>query len=192
MPYPEATAVLDFWFAAGTPDADRPRKAWWTRDDAMDADIRNRFGALHARAVRHDLENWRAEPQTSLALVIVLDQFSRNLGRGSPAAFAADPYARDIAKAAIESGFDAVLPPIRRQFFYLPLMHSEDLSDQDRCVTLYEALTDLPEQANSLKFALRHREIIARFGRFPHRNDVLGRTTTPDEAAFLKEPNSAF
>ncbi|RTL72563.1 MAG: DUF924 domain-containing protein [Hyphomicrobiales bacterium] len=192
MPHPEATAVLDFWFATGSPEADQPRKAWWTHDDAFDADIRKRFGALHARAVRRDLEDWRAEPETALALVIVLDQFSRNLGRGTPAAFAADPYARDVVKVAIAKGFDKALSPIRRQFFYLPLMHSEHLPDQDHCVALFEALTDLPDQANSLKSALRHREIIARFGRFPHRNAVLGRAAAPDETAFLKEPNSSF
>lgn len=192
MPHPEATAVLDFWFAVGTPKADQPRKAWWTHDDALDADICNRFGALHAQALRHELEDWRAEPETALALVILLDQFSRNLGRGTPAAFAADPCARYVAKAAIAKGFDKRLPPIRRQFFYLPLMHSEELPDQDQCVALFEGLTGLPDQANSLKSALSHREIIARFGRFPHRNAVLGRATTPDEAAFLKEPNSSF
>ncbi|MDX2201430.1 MAG: DUF924 family protein [Hyphomicrobiaceae bacterium] len=188
----EAAAVLDFWFAAGTPEADRPRPAWWARDDAFDAEVRRRFASLHARARNGELEGWRAEPGTALALVIVLDQFSRNLFRGSPEAFACDAHAVAVAKDAIARGLDRQLAAIRRQFFYLPLMHSEVLADQDRCVALFEALDALPEQENSVRFAHRHREIIARFGRFPHRNAVLGRTTTAEEARFLAEPNSSF
>lgn len=188
----EASTVLDFWFATGTPEADRPRKAWWTRDDAFDAEIRRRFAPLHDRARGGLLEAWRESSETALALVIVLDQFSRNLMRGTAAAFSCDPYALTVAKGALERGHDVPLIPIRRQFFYLPLMHSEALGDQIQCVALFEALKELPEWQNSVTFARRHRDIIARFGRFPHRNEVLGRKTKDVEAKFLLEPHSSF
>lgn len=188
----EASAVLDFWFATGTPEADRPRKAWWTRDDAFDSEIRQRFAALHDRARGGLLEAWRESSETALALVIVLDQFSRNLMRGSANAFACDPYALTVAKGAIAKTFHEQLIPIRRQFFYLPLMHSEALLDQRQCVALFEALTELPDWQNSISSARRHRDIVARFGRFPHRNQVLGRRSTDAEAKFLLEPNSSF
>lgn len=192
MSNPDVDAVLDFWFATGTPEENRPRPAWWARNDAFDAEIRHRFASLHDQASTRRLEHWRAEPESALALVLVLDQFTRNLMRGSPQTYACDAHALDVAKGAIASGFDQKLLPIRRQFFYLPFMHSEVLAEQDRCVALFEALTGLPDQENSLKFARRHQEIVARFGRFPHRNALLGRTTTPEEAQFLQGPNSAF
>lgn len=189
---PRITRILDFWFAAGTPEFDRPRDAWWTRDDAFDAELCRRFGADHERAARGALAAWLATPDGALALVLLLDQLSRNLYRGSPGAFATDPLARDVADEAIRRGHDKVLPTIRRQFLYVPFMHSEDCADQARCVRLFATLADLPSYDDSLRSARRHEEIIRRFGRFPHRNAVLGRATSPEEATFLQEPDSSF
>ncbi len=188
----DAKNILDFWFAVGTGEEGKPRPIWWSRSDAFDAEIRDRFGALHARASSSDLDDWRRQPESALALVILLDQFSRNLYRGTPAAFANDAHALVIAREAVSKDFDRALAPLYGQFFYLPFMHSEVLADQDRCVALFEAMTGLPDRENSLKAAHRHREIIARFGRFPHRNQALGRASTEAEVLFLKEPNSSF
>lgn len=188
----EVQGVLDFWFGAGTPELDQPRQVWWARDDRFDKLISEQFGELHKRAARGDLHEWSSEAEPSLALVILLDQFSRNLHRGSSAAYANDPRARQVAAGAIDLGFDRLLLPIRAQFFYLPFMHSEHLEDQSRCVSLFEALVGLPDQENSVSFARRHEDIVRRFRRFPHRNAVLGRESTEDELAFLEEPNSSF
>ncbi len=166
--------ILDFWLAAG------PQK-WFAKDDAFDAAICARFFEAHEAAARNDLDAWESTRESALALVILLDQFSRNLHRGSSRAFAADPKARGIAARALEKGFDAAMPMPLRQFFYLPFMHSEDVADQERCVALYRALGD----EGLLKYADDHLDIVRRFGRFPHRNAVLGRQTTAEEQAFL-------
>jgi uncharacterized protein (DUF924 family) len=178
----EAVEVLAFWFGEIT----GPQR--FARDDAVDAAIRERFGALHAKLAAEVPASWRVDPASTLAAVIVLDQFSRNLHRGSAKAFAQDPAALALARAAIARGDDAMLQPEERHFLYMPLMHSESLADQDDCVRLIEGLG----MAEPLDFAKRHRDIIARFGRFPHRNAALGRETTPEEAEFLKEPGSSF
>lgn len=187
-----AQRVLDFWFAVGTSEFDLPRQAWWLRDERFDASIRDQFGELHHRASLGELGAWSSEAGTCLALVIVLDQFSRNLYRGSPRTYALDPVARELATAAIDKGFDKALPPIRAQFFYLPLMHSENMGDQSRCVALFEGLAGLPDQEKSISYARRHAEIVNRFGRFPHRNAVLGRVSSESELEFLSGPNSSF
>ena len=166
--------ILIFWRTAGF-------ETWFGKDDAFDAEILARFGETQRAAARGDLENWAATDDGALALVIVLDQFPRNLFRGTPQAFATDAYARRIAVAAIGRGADMRADPLLRPFFYLPLMHSETLADQQRGVALYEVLGD----AEQLKYAIDHRDIIARFGRFPHRNVILGRSTTPEEQAYL-------
>ncbi len=166
--------VATFWREAG------PAK-WFARDDAFDAAIRERFFPLHESAARGELSGWEVAAESTLALLILLDQFPRNLFRGSAHAFATDPAARAIADRAIGRGFDQQTDAPMRSFFYLPFMHSEDLADQMRCVALYEALGH-PE---NLKFAVIHRDIIAQFGRFPHRNRCLGRQTTAAEQAFL-------
>lgn len=168
--------VLDFWWRAG-PDR------WYANDPAFDADIRARFLALHARAAAHTLPEWERTCDGALALVIILDQFSRNMFRGKPEAFAQDKLAREIADRAIVRGFDRAFPIPYRGFFYLPFEHSEDMTHQDRCVDLYRAAND----ADGLKFALAHRDVIGRFGRFPARNAALGRDTTNEEQTFLKE-----
>lgn len=170
----EAEDILAFWGAAGT-------ERWFGKDDAFDEQIGSRFGATQRKAERGELADWEATPRGALALIILLDQFSRNLHRGTSSAFENDKAARDVADRAMARGFDHRVEPQLRTFFYLPFMHSEDLADQERCVGLYVGLGD----GNSLKFARDHRAIIARFGRFPHRNSVLGRTTTEEEQAFL-------
>jgi len=167
-------SVLAFWRALG-------RDKWFSRDDAVDAVIRRRFLLTYDAAVAGSLAGWEDTPQSALALLIVLDQFPRNMFRGSARSFAADPQAREVAGRALARGFDQAVVPGERGFFYLPFMHSEDLADQERCVALYQATED----ADGLKFALIHADIIRRFGRFPHRNAVLGRETTADEQAFL-------
>jgi len=172
--YP-ADAVA-FWFAADP-------KCWFTKDEAFDAAIRERFLALHEEAAAGKLDACEEAPEDSLALLILLDQFPRNMFRGSARSFATDRQALAVAKASIARGFDQAMPMPQRQFFYLPLMHSEELADQERCVTLYRALGD----ADLLKWAELHADIIRRFGRFPHRNALLGRATTPEEQAFLDE-----
>ena len=166
-------AVLAFWREAG-PDK------WFTKDAAFDADIRAKFLATYEAAADGALA-WDDDPEGALALVIVLDQFPRNMFRDSARAFAADPLARKVTTRAIARGFDQKVALAERSFFYLPFEHSEELADQARCVALNGASGD----ADALKWAEIHADIIRRFGRFPHRNRVLGRTTTPEEQAFL-------
>jgi len=169
-----ADDVLAFWRAAG------PKK-WFTKDEAFDAEITSRFLATYEAAARGDLSDWEATPEGALALVIALDQFPRNMFRGDPRAFAADALARAVADRALAHGFDQRIAAGERMFFYLPFEHSEALADQERCCDLFRALGD----AENLRWAELHADIIRRFGRFPHRNAVLGRTTTPEEQAFL-------
>jgi uncharacterized protein (DUF924 family) len=165
--------ILAFWREAG-PDK------WFTKDDAFDAEIREKFLGTYEAAVAGRLSEWEATAEGALALVIVLDQFSRNMFRGDARTYAADPAARAAANRSLKRGYDQDVPPGERGFFFLPFMHSEDLADQERCVALYREAAD-PD----LKYALEHHDIVRRFGRFPHRNVLLGRATTPGEQAFL-------
>lgn len=167
--------VLAFWFDE-TPPAKR-----FSVDRDLDADIARRFAALHARLMATATADLVASPSRALAALVVLDQFSRNMARGTAGAFAADPHARAIADAAIQAGHDSAVPPERRMFFYLPFMHSENLADQDRCLALFSLLGN----SEGMKHARDHRDIIQRFGRFPHRNAALGRDSTADEVAYL-------
>ncbi|GGH27256.1 hypothetical protein GCM10007036_35630 [Alsobacter metallidurans] len=169
-----ATSILSFWREAG-------RDRWFAKDDAFDAELRERFEPTRQAAADGQLDAWSETPEGALALVLLLDQLPRNLFRRSPEAFATDEIARHVASAALERGFDRQVDPVLRPFFFLPFMHSEDLAEQDLCVRLYEAAGD----EDGAKWAKMHRDIIARFGRFPHRNPVLGRDTTPEEAEFL-------
>lgn len=166
--------VLDFWTEAGP-------KRWYVRDEAFDTDIRARFLAAHEAAAAGRLAAWEDSAEGALALLILLDQFPRNMFRGSARAFVTDPLARAAATRALQRGFDQDIEPPLRQFFYLPFMHSEQIADQDRCVALFEAYGD----AENLKYAIIHADIIRRFGRFPHRNPILNRITTKDEKDFL-------
>ena len=168
--------ILGFWRNAG------PRR-WFSHSDAFDDAIRLKFEPVHHRAARGEYDAWSLNPEGALALVILLDQFPRNLYRGSAHAFATDPKARALAMAAVQAGFDRDVDPALRNFFYLPFEHSEDLTDQDYCLALCTEAGD----EDSLKWAVAHRDIIARFGRFPHRNACLGRVTTPEEQEFLDE-----
>ena len=166
--------ILTFWREAG-PDR------WFKKDAAFDAEVHRRFLGLWESAATGHLASWQTTDDGTLALIIVLDQFPRNMFRGDPCAFASDKLARDTAISAIERGADMRVDPALRQFLYMPLMHSELMADQKRCVTLFRTHGD----PKSLESAEDHAEIIQRFGRFPHRNRVLRRTTTPDEQAFL-------
>lgn len=180
--------VLKFWFEQNG------REQWFGKEPAFDEEIRRRFGETAHLARDGKLERWVEAPHSCLALLILIDQFSRNLYRESPLAWSADVHALAIARLALEKGFEASLSDVERAFLYLPFMHSEDLADQERCVALtapFAGSDDEFLEAN-YKSACKHRDIIARFGRFPHRNAVLGRTSTPEEVDFLKEPDSSF
>lgn len=179
---PSSEAVLAFWF-----DEIEPAQ-WWRADPAFDAQVRARFGELHRAAVQGELDAWRASARGRLAEVIVLDQFSRNLHRGSALAFAADPMALALAQEAVAAGHDLALPATQRLFLYLPWMHSESPRIHAVAVRLFTAL-GLPD---NLDYELRHKAIIDRFGRYPHRNAALGRSSTAAELAFLREPGSSF
>ena len=172
---PSPQTVVSFWRDAGP-------SRWFRKDDAFDRDFRDRFLAAHEAAARGELDAWGATPEGALALLILLDQFPRNAFRGTARMFATDPRARRIARIAIDAGFDGIVGPPLAQFFHLPFMHSEDLEDQDFAVQLSQQ-----SGPDSVKWARLHRDIIARFGRFPHRNALLGRATTAEERRVLDE-----
>ena len=169
--------VLEFWFAEGMD------KRWYAHDEALDAEIAERFAGLNHAAAAGECDDWAMAPDSMLALIIVLDQFSRNLYRGSGKAFACDGKALALTHDALEKGWGEDMPERRRQFLYMPLMHSELLPDQMLSVELFGRFED----DNNLKFAIEHKDIIARFGRFPHRNAALGRDSTEEEREFMKE-----
>ena len=170
------TDIITFWREAGN-------ERWWKKNDAFDAAIRVRFLSTWEAACAGGLQVWRGSDDGLLALTIVLDQFPRNMFRGDARTYASDALAREIASQAIAVGADKRVDPALRQFLYMPFMHSEALADQERCVALFSAAGE-PESA---KFAEGHAGIVRRFGRFPHRNRILGRATTADEQAFLDE-----
>lgn len=176
------TDVLTFWFQELTPEM------WWTKDDALDQTIKERFEGLLEQARKGELFPWRESPRGSLAEVIVLDQFSRNIYRDTPQSFENDGLALALAQFAIEKGFHHQLSEDERSFLYLPFMHSESRAIHEVALALYTELG----VANNLEFELKHKEIIDRFGRYPHRNKILGRTSTAEELAFLKLPGSGF
>lgn len=182
----DARRLLDFWFSDGP---DTWRMAWFRKDDAFDAACRDGFGSLVVPARDGALDGWAETPEGTLALLLLLDQFPRNLFRGSAEAFASDPRARAIARRAVlEGGQDRTLIPMQRIFLYLPFEHGEAMADQDLSVALFEGLRDTPGLAapgGAIDYAWRHREVIRRFNRFPHRNVTLGRDNTSDEAAWL-------
>ena len=185
--------VLDFWFApVGSPEYGKPREAWFRKSAAFDDAIRARFLGLQQQAAQGELQSWQAAPDSLLALIVVLDQFPRNLFRDASAAFATDGAALAAAQLAMDRGFDTQLLPVQRWFVYLPFEHAEDLAQQRRSLELFEGLRGDPASAGTIDYARRHYEIIARFGRFPHRNAVLGRSSTPEELEFLKQPGSGF
>ena len=168
--------ILAFWRDAGP-------ERWYKRDDGFDAEVRRHYLALWRQAAAGELASWEASDDGALALIIVLDQFPRNMFRGDAETYASDAQAREVAQRAVGRGVDARVEPALRQFLYLPFMHSEQLPDQLRCIELSRKAGD----AENLKWAEHHAGIIRRFGRFPHRNRILGRATTPDEQAFLEQ-----
>jgi uncharacterized protein (DUF924 family) len=187
----EAHEVLRFWFGEGPPFAARPE--WFRKSDSFDREIAQRFGPLIERASRGELLTWGGRADTALAQVIVLDQFTRNVFRHTAKAFAGDALALVAAQAMLAAGQDGELAPVQRVFVYLPLEHAEDLRLQDESVRLFTSLrADMSEAQGWLDYALRHREVIARFGRFPHRNAALGRPSTTEETVFLSQPGSGF
>lgn len=199
---PQARAVLDCWFGApDTPDFGAERKSWFSRDEAFDTRLRERFGALidAANDAFSDttgdgtLDHWQRTPLGALALIILLDQFSRNCHRHTPRAFAADQKALRIAQRMIATGADRLLPSAHhRAFAYLPFEHDETLASQHESLRLFKQLEAEPGGESYYRFAVRHAAIIERFGRFPHRNAILGRLSTAEETAFLREPGSSF
>jgi len=174
--------VVTFWCETLTAED------WWQSTPALDARVQEGFAATHLALSRQVGPQWRASPEARLAAIIVLDQFPRNMYRGSPMAFATDWIARREAHLALEAGADQAVEYDRRHFFYMPFEHSEDLADQDLSVRLFEAHKD----ETYLDYAIRHRDVIADYGRFPHRNAFLGRVSTPEEEAYLAQPGAGF
>ncbi len=192
--------VLACWFSApGDPPLTKSEN-WWKKDDAFDAELRERFGSTLEAGARGELAEWRSSPRGRLALVVLLDQMSRNIFRGTARSFAQDALAREVAVQALAAGDDRVLAPIEANFLLMPFVHAEDLALQQRGLHAYRALCDsLPEGDDvrgflekSMGYARMHMVIIERFGRFPHRNAILGRTTTDEEKEFLTQPGSSF
>jgi len=193
--------ILEYWFGTQESDLDiiKEKSAlWWGKDKAVDEDIKSHFGRDLEQAVNGAYNEWADIPPGRLALIILTDQFSRNIFRDTAQAFARDALALNWCVEGIERGVDAQLRPVHRVFFYLPLEHSESLEHQDQSVECYTALVKsaAPEAkrlfSGFLDFAIKHRKIIERFGRFPHRNSILGRKSTHEEAEFLKQPGSSF
>lgn len=174
--------ILRFWFE------DLSMADWFKSDKALDLEIENRFGALHFQATQCELDHWRTTIEGRLAEIIILDQFSRNIYRGKPAAFAFDSLALALAQEAISLGWDKDLTPIQRSFLYMPYMHSESLKVHQQAVVLFEA----NGLEGNIDFEYKHKVIIEKFGRYPHRNQILGRESTAEEVAFLLLPNSGF
>lgn len=193
--------ILEFWFGtlSGPHDVDRTKnRLWWGGGEAIDAEVRRRFGTLVRAACAGELDGWKGEARGALALVILLDQLTRNVFRGTAEAYAGDPRAVDVCTACIDDGRDRQLRWIERSFLYMPLMHAEDRATAERSLEVFEALSreigaqpdiDHPDFLSSAK---RHADIVLRFGRYPHRNELLGRPSTPEEEAFLASGGPTF
>ena len=185
--------VLDFWFGReGEEGYGEFREAWFNRDPEFDREIRDRFEPVYEEAAAGRLDHWKSEARSCLALIVVLDQFPRNMYRGDARMYAAEEKAREAAWHAVEHAYDRELSPYERLFMYLPFEHSEELDDQHLSVELFRGLATEMGSEDLLGYAVRHLEIIERFGRFPHRNEILGRRTTPEETKFLSGPDSSF
>jgi uncharacterized protein (DUF924 family) len=189
-----AQEILAFWFGQpGTPEYGRQRDIWFTKNPAFDRLVREHFLDDYEAAAAGRLDGWKSVAESCLGLIVLLDQFPRNMFRDTPRAFAADPLARDAARHAIDARLDRELPPQQRMFVYMPFQHSEDLSDQQRSLKLFGALAEEnPDLRGAYDYAFRHHAIIERFGRFPHRNRILGQTSTAEEEVFLNQPGSRF
>jgi uncharacterized protein (DUF924 family) len=181
--------VLDFWFG---PAPHAERDVWFRKDPAFDAEIRSRFGAAIEAALAGGLADWTATPRGAVARVLLLDQFTRNVFRDTPRAFAGDAQALATAEAIVDARSDRTLDLYERWFLYMPFEHSEDLAVQERAVALFKALAEETGEPGNLSWAEEHAAVVRRFGRFPHRNAILGRVSTPEELAFLQEQGSRF
>jgi uncharacterized protein (DUF924 family) len=186
-------AILDFWF--GNSDSEtygKPQQNWFIKNKNFDNQIRNNFLTHYEEALNNNLNHWQENALGCLALIIILDQFPRNMFRDTPQAFATDNLALNIAKSAIKNEFDQQLLPVFRWFIYLPFEHSENIEDQNLSVKLFSTLKDDPDSKSTIEYAIAHQKIIERFGRFPHRNSILARESTPEELQFLSQPRSSF
>ena len=185
--------VNDYWFGTpGSPEHGKRRDVWFKDGRSIDDEIRGQFLPLHEQAASRGLNHWREDPVSCLALILVLDQFSRHMFRDTPLAYATDPQALETAKHALDSEFDHDRPIVELNFFYLPFSHAEDLSAQHRGVELRRAMPEHEEKSKSVERAIEHMEVVARFGRFPHRNEILGRESTPEEITFMDENPDAW
>ena len=198
---PLAAAVLVFWFGEpGSNERETFRELWFRKSEATDRQLADRFGPTIERALRGELADWSRQPESALAQIVLLDQFTRNVFRDTPRAFAGDARALAAATAMVGQRQDDSLPALQRCFVYMPFEHAEGMVAQDEAVRLLTRLVDstpretpmAPDLRSMLDYAEKHRTVIRRFGRFPHRNAILGRHSTPDEAAFLQEPGSRF
>lgn len=188
-----ADEILEFWFGReDEADYGKFRKVWFRKKPRFDAEIRTRFISDYQLAAASKLDSWKSLPHSCLALILLLDQFPRNIFRGTPQAFATDPQAQYYTQYAVANGYDRQLLPVQRWFTYIPFEHSENLAHQHQSVELFGQLNHEPECGESLDWAIKHLKIIERFGRFPHRNKILGRETTAEEEEFLKQPGSSF
>jgi uncharacterized protein (DUF924 family) len=185
--------ILDFWFRKkDSPEYGKSRPEWFIKNSVFDDQIRSLFLTVYQQAARGELDFWRENPLSCLALIITLDQFPRNLFRGESKAFATDKQALCLAQYAVSQGFDQVLFPVQRWFIYLPFEHSESLEIQHRGIKLWSSLADDPDSMSAVNYAYQHLKVIERFGRFPHRNPILGRVNTAEETEFLQQPGSSF
>lgn len=183
---PSIRDIIDFWFLPlGHPDHGKPRDIWWRSTPEFDAETVGRFGASIERAIAGELDAWKNSPEGALALILLCDQFTRNCFRKTARAFTGDARAIEIARHALARFYPSVFPPDMRLFFYMPFGHSEQLADQQLACALFDTIGG----ENNIKSALEHRDVVARFGRFPHRNEVLGRSTTAEELEYLKNAN---
>ncbi|BAZ47582.1 hypothetical protein NIES4103_01830 [Nostoc sp. NIES-4103] len=189
----QAQTILGFWF--GHPqeiDYGKPKPYWFKKTPEFDDQLRDLFLEDYQKAAAGYLDDWIDSPESCLALILLLDQFPRNMFRGTPEAFATDWEALSAAQHAVAQGYDQQLLPVQRWFIYLPFEHSENLDHQRQCIKLFQQLSNDPDSVGVIDYAYRHMEIIERFGRFPHRNSILGRTSTPEEKEFLQQPGSSF
>lgn len=189
----QANEILDFWFGSpDEPEYGKPRKVWFVKEPEFDEELRRRFLTDYEKAAGGNLDEWKDSPSECLALILLLDQFPRNIFRETPQAFATDWEALSTAHQAIAQGYDRKLLNVQRWFIYLPFEHSENIEHQRQSVKLFQKLSGDKQSAKAIESAIRHRSVIERFGRFPHRNIILGRPSTPEEKEFLKQPGSRF
>lgn len=185
--------ILNFWFGNPTePEYGKQQKFWFNKQPEFDNELRTRFQQDYEQAATGHLENWKDHPESCLALILLLDQLPRNMFRGTPQAFATDNQAVATAETAVKNGYDQQLLAVQRWFIYLPFEHSENIQHQQKAVNLFQQLSNDTESQSTIEYAIKHLEVIQRFGRFPHRNEILGRISTTEEKEFLKQPGTSF